>query len=111
MHPFTTQRLAKLPFQKMVHTAQDEVHDLYRCVDDPQPIPHLGKGLAEELLIKLDHNLLLASRIVNAFGPQLHTVVELLQRTGFLVQVLLFQDIQHLLHGQRHWVLAGEAMV
>ena len=110
MHPFTAQCLTKLPFQKMIDTAQDEVHDLYRRVDDPQPISHLGEGLAEELLIKLDHNLLLASRIINAFGAKLHTVVELLQRTGFLVQVLLFQDIQYLLHGQRHWVLASKAM-
>ena len=94
----------------MVDTAQDEVHDLYRRVDDPQPISHLGEGLAEELLIKLDHNLLLAGRIINTFGAKLHAVVELLQRTGFLVQVLLFQDIQHLLHGQRHGVLASKAM-
>ena len=110
MHPFTAQRLTKLPFQKMVDAVQDEVHDLHRRVDDPQPISHLGEGLAEELLIQLDHNLLFTGGIINAFGAQLHTVVELLQRTGFLVQVLLFQDIQYLLHGQRHWVLAGKAM-
>ena len=39
-------------------------------------------------------------QIFDAFGPQLHAFIELLQRVGLLVQVVLLQHVQHALHGQ-----------
>ena len=50
----------KLGAQQVVHALQDEVHDLDRRVNNAQPLGHLWEGVAEELVIKLDDDLLLA---------------------------------------------------
>ncbi|MCY1541805.1 hypothetical protein D9M68_775080 [compost metagenome] len=56
----------------------DEVHYLHRRVDDAQPLRHLGEGVAEELVVQLHNDLLLALGIVDAGSTLTHAGVELL---------------------------------
>ena len=108
MHALAAQGLAELGLQDVVDAVDDEVHHFHRRVDDAQPLGHLGEGVAEELVVQLDHDLLLAGGVVDALGAHLHAVVEGLQGVGFLVQVVLLQHIQHALHGLRHGVVLAK---
>ncbi len=89
----------------------NEVHHFHRRIDDAEPFGHLREGVAEELVVQLDHDLLLARRTVDAFGAQLHAVVEALQGVGFLFQAMFVQGVQHFLHGLRHRVVSSEAIL
>ncbi len=111
MHALAAQGLAELFLQQVVDAMQDEVHHLHRGVDDAQPFGHFREGVAKELVVQLDNDLLLALRAVDALGTQLHAVVEVLQRGGFFFQALLMQHIQHRLHRLGHGVVAGEAVI
>ncbi|MCY1558732.1 hypothetical protein D9M68_956910 [compost metagenome] len=72
VNAFVAKRGAKLGLQNVVDAVNDEVHHLHRGVDDAQALSHLGEGVAEEFVVELDHDLLLACRVVDAFGPLFH---------------------------------------
>ena len=111
MHALAAQGLVEFLSQQVINAVQDEIHHFHRRVDDAQAFGHFREGIAEELVVQLDHDLLFAGGVVDAFGAQLHAVVELLQRGGLLFETLLVEHIQHGLHGLAHRVVTGEAVV
>ncbi|MNL89901.1 hypothetical protein D3C87_2205250 [compost metagenome] len=62
---------------------EDEVHYLDRGVNNPQALRHLGEGVAEEFVVQLDDDLLLALSIVDAGCALTHAGVELIQGVSF----------------------------
>ena len=106
-----TKGLAELGLQNVGDAVDDEVHHLDRRVDNAQPLSHLGEGVAEELVVELDDDLLLAGRVVDALGAHLHAFVEPLEGVRLFVQPVLLQHVEHTLHGQRHGVVLGKAVV
>src|SRR5690606_20251340 len=87
VYALAAQRLAELLAQEVVDAVEDEVDDLDRRVDDAEALGHLGERVAEELVVELDDDLLLARGAVDVRGAQLHRVVERLERARFLVEV------------------------
>ena len=98
--------------QHVVDAVDDEVDDLDRRVDDAQPLGHPRERVAEELVVQLDDDLLLALRVVDARRAHLHAVIERCERVGFLVQMwCCCSTSSTALHRLRHGLLAGEAVV
>ena len=62
MDALTAQCLSKLGLQQMIDTVQNEIDDFHRGVDNAQPLGHSWEGIAEELVIQFDNDLLLALR-------------------------------------------------
>ncbi len=105
------ERGAELVAQHVLYARDDEVHDFHRRVDDPEAPGEFRKRIIEELVVELLDDFLPARRALDPFGAQLHAGIELLQRVGFLVEVVLMQGVEHLLHGPRHRVVAGKAVL
>ncbi|MNM81519.1 hypothetical protein D3C76_661450 [compost metagenome] len=57
---------------------KDEVHDLDRSVNDAQALGHLGERITEELVVKLDDDLLLTLSTIDARCALTHAGIELL---------------------------------
>src|SRR4051794_36373246 len=92
----------------MRDTINDEVNDFHRRIYNAQSFGHLGEGSPKELIVELHDDSLLALRIVNSLSPFFDACIELLESTRLLFQGLLFQQIDHLLHGNGDWVVLGE---
>ena len=105
------ERRAELVAQHVLYARNDEVHDFHRRVDDSEAPGEFRKRAVEELVVELLDDFLSARRALDAFGTQLHAGIELPQRVGFLVEMVLVQGVEHLLHGPRHRVVAGKAVL
>ncbi len=110
MHALAAQRLAELGLQNVVDAVDDEIHHLYRGVDNAEALGHFRESVAEKLVVQFHHDFLFAFGIGDAFGAQLHTGIELFQCVGFFVQPVFLQHIQHALYGQRHGVVLGKTV-
>ncbi|MNN97300.1 hypothetical protein D3C81_2164430 [compost metagenome] len=78
MDALATQCLAELLLQQVIDAVKDEIHHLDWGVNDAQALGHLGKGVAEEFVVKLDDDLLFSLGIVDAGSTLTHAGVELL---------------------------------
>lgn len=102
------ERLSELRLEDVLHAVEDEVDDLHRRVHDAQALGHLGERVAEELVVQLDDDLLLALRALDALRAQLHRIVEARERVGFLLEAVLLEQLEDVLHRHRDRVLGRE---
>ena len=102
--------LAEFRFQRFVDRVNDEIHHLDRGIDDPKPLGHFRESVAEELVVKLDNDSLLALGVVDAGGPDFDIGIELLKAGGFLFQIVLVQCVQNALHCAGNRIFPGETV-
>ena len=91
--------------QRLVRTADDEIHHLNRRVDDAEAFHHLGKGRLEKLVIQLHNELLPCRGVFDAFDPFPDAGIKAFQRIKVFFQSLPFQHVQNSLHGLRNRIV------
>lgn len=80
MNALILEAATKVFLQRLVRTADNEIHHLNRRVDDAEAFHHLGKRRLEELVIQLHNELLPGGGVIDAFYPFPDTGVKAFQR-------------------------------
>jgi len=105
MNALILEAATKVFLQRLVRTADNEIHHLNRRVDDAEAFHHLGKRRLEELVIQLHNELLPGGGVIDAFYPFPDAGVKAFQRIKVFFQSLPFQYVQNALHGLRNRIV------
>ena len=108
---FIAQCLPEFVLQRVIDAVEYKIDHFYGGIDDAQAFSHAWEGVAEKLVVQFYDDLLFTCGVVDAFGTHFYAVIEALQGVGFFVDMMFMQLVQDVLHGNRHGVVLGKAVI